>query len=478
MDFYSLLLTLCVCIVDNLNFLAKASPNVTMENFPTYEGQCDHPFTAVNGGRCYFPSYDLVKNTWKEAQLICSWLHPKGQLAEFETLQEMGDATSFLIYDKSNQSWGSVGPWIGATEKDDSNTFIWHSSKSPVDKTNWAQSRPYCTTSGDGVALNASDDFQWIDLSSGTELPFLCEIPSNPRPDEAEYKREDVERRWREVQEVLRKKGDYYCFPGLASLPQEGAMTVTKRELQNLEQPGASPQPPSLTIGAWTMDLFMRKESSLFLVVTYSGRVDQAYALTFRVRVNAGKWISPFSRTYTSEYFDRRRRRSAVYLLYKDIVSNILAYYFYKEALRLEVQLLEAVATDVKGNMDKNEITIKARFANVTAMELWDEVYSEPHFLGGFRVRLKAKQVVDLLFLYLSCIGNVLEGNYSVSLTSTATLERDDGKGGLTTKSINTYDQRNTEWEIVEWWELMAAGSGWIREDGTVRVTARVKINE
>ncbi|CAG0893957.1 unnamed protein product [Cyprideis torosa] len=81
--------------------MANASPNVTMENSPTYEGQCDHPFTAVNGGRCYFPSYDLLKTTRKEAQVICTWLHPEGQLAEFETLPEIVDATGFLINDNS-----------------------------------------------------------------------------------------------------------------------------------------------------------------------------------------------------------------------------------------------------------------------------------------------------------------------------------------------------------------------------------------
>ncbi|CAG0892553.1 unnamed protein product [Cyprideis torosa] len=188
-----------------LDDVVRASPNVTMVNFPTYEGQCDQPFTAVNGGRCYFPSYDLVKTTWKEAQVICSWLHPKGQLAEFETLQEIVDATGFLINDNSTHGWGSVGPWIGAIEKGDSNTFIWHSSKAPIEAHNWAESRPYSTTSGDGVALDASDNFQWIDLSSGTYLPFLCEIPSNPRPDESEDKTEELERRLREVEEALRK---------------------------------------------------------------------------------------------------------------------------------------------------------------------------------------------------------------------------------------------------------------------------------
>ncbi|CAG0911717.1 unnamed protein product, partial [Cyprideis torosa] len=76
----------------------------------------------------------------------------------------------------------SVGPWIGAIEKGDSNTFTWHSSKAPIEAHNWAESRPYSSGGGDGVALDASDNFQWIDLSSGTDLPFLCEIPSNPRP--------------------------------------------------------------------------------------------------------------------------------------------------------------------------------------------------------------------------------------------------------------------------------------------------------
>ncbi|CAG0909047.1 unnamed protein product, partial [Cyprideis torosa] len=59
---------------------------------------------------------------------------------------------------------------------------MWHSSKAPIEAHNWAESRPQSSTSGDGVSLDASDNFQWIDLSSGTDLPFLCEIPSNTRP--------------------------------------------------------------------------------------------------------------------------------------------------------------------------------------------------------------------------------------------------------------------------------------------------------
>ncbi|CAG0903383.1 unnamed protein product, partial [Cyprideis torosa] len=236
MEFCSLLLTLCVCVFDNLNFLANASPEVVMVNFPTYDGQCDHPFTAVNGGRCYFPSYDLLKNTWKEAQLICSWLHPKGQLAEFETLQEIVDATGFLINDTSTHGWGSVGPWIGAIEKDNSNTFMWHSSKAPIEAQNWAESRPYASTSGDGVALDASDNFQWIDLSSGTELPFLCEIPSNPRPDESEDKTEDLERRMREVEEALRKKDEVDEALRKKDVEVEEALMKMQKDLDEAEK--------------------------------------------------------------------------------------------------------------------------------------------------------------------------------------------------------------------------------------------------
>ncbi|CAG0905028.1 unnamed protein product [Cyprideis torosa] len=280
-----------------------------------------------------------------------------------------------------------------------------------------------------------------------------------------------------------------HCFPGSASLPQEGVMTVTKKELENL----AHPQPPSLTIGAWTMQLFMRKESPLFLVVTHCGRVDQDYALTFQVRVNAEKAWTPFSLTYTSEYFDRRRRTSAVYLLSRADVSYIFSAYDDEESFRLEVRLLEAVATDVKGTMDKNEITIKARFANVTAMELWDQVYSEQHFLRleGFRLfqlRLMAGRRVDSLGLYLSCIGNE-EWPYSVSLNLTVTLERDGGKGGPETKSGiadgPTYEERTFYWNgivlgwdsFVKWDELVAPGSGWIGEDGSLSVSSTVKIN-
>ncbi|CAG0896115.1 unnamed protein product [Cyprideis torosa] len=267
-----------------------------------------------------------------------------------------------------------------------------------------------------------------------------------------------------------------HCFPGSASLPQEGVITATKRELQNLAQPGASPQPPSLTIGAWTIHLFRRQETNLFLVVTHCGRVDQAYSLTFQVRM----WSSS-TRTYTGEYFDRRRRTGAVDLQSKVDLSNHLSKYGDEESFRLEVRLLEAVATDVKANTEKNEFTIKARLANVSAMEPFDQVYSEPHFLRGFRLRLAAIRGSDSLFLALSCIGNVVEGDYSVRVTKTVTLERIGLKGGPETKSATvTYDRRYVVlgWNFVKWEELVAPGSGWIGEDGSVSVTAAVKINK
>ncbi|CAG0903777.1 unnamed protein product, partial [Cyprideis torosa] len=268
-----------------------------------------------------------------------------------------------------------------------------------------------------------------------------------------------------------------HCFPGSMSFPQEGVMTVTKRELQNLVQPGASPQPPSLTIGEWTMQLFMTKETNLFLVVTHCGRVDQAYALTFQV----DKVWEPSSRTYTGEYFDQRRRTGAVDLLSKGDLSNLLSKYEDEESFRFKVRLLEAVATDVKGNTEKNEMTFKARFANVSAMEPLYQVYSEPHFLRGFRLRLMAQRSKGSLRLNFSCIGNVLEGGYSVSVTWTVTLERDGGKGGHETKwSTITHDRRTVVlgWNFVKWEELVAPRSGWIGEDGSVSVSSTVKINE
>ncbi|CAG0901833.1 unnamed protein product [Cyprideis torosa] len=75
-----------------------------------------------------------------------------------------------------------AGPWIGAIELGDSNEFVWASSNSPIEVPNWSPSRPNSPTYGDGVALEASNSFEWIDLSNGTEIPILCEILSNPTP--------------------------------------------------------------------------------------------------------------------------------------------------------------------------------------------------------------------------------------------------------------------------------------------------------
>ncbi|CAG0897208.1 unnamed protein product [Cyprideis torosa] len=171
-----------VVTVNNLDALAKPSPSVSVEVAKVYKGQCDPPFTAANGGHCYFPSYDQLVTTFKGAQLVCSWLHPNGKLAEFETLQELLDVTSFLNHDTSTYDWASPGPWIGAVEKGNTKEFVWHSSNEPLEVGNWAKSRHDSTTSGDGVALDASENFQWIEVDSQKTLPILCEIPPNPPP--------------------------------------------------------------------------------------------------------------------------------------------------------------------------------------------------------------------------------------------------------------------------------------------------------
>ncbi|CAG0895368.1 unnamed protein product [Cyprideis torosa] len=149
---------------------------------PIYEGQCDPPFTPVEGSYCYFLSYNKMKSDWLSAQLVCSWLHPDGRLAEFETAEELVDVTIFLISESQGgiYTWAAPGPWIGAIELGDSNEFVWASSNSPIEVPNWSPSRPNSPTFGDGVALDISNSFEWIDLTNGTEVPILCEIPSNP----------------------------------------------------------------------------------------------------------------------------------------------------------------------------------------------------------------------------------------------------------------------------------------------------------
>ncbi|CAG0887139.1 unnamed protein product [Cyprideis torosa] len=173
-------LTVVVTIDGNLD-LSSSSERTRI---PIYEGQCDPPFTPVEGSYCYFLSYDQIEADWMGAHLVCSRLHPNGTLAEFETAQELVAATEFLITDNQNgvYPWAAPGPWIGAVERGNSNEFVWSSSSSPIEVPNWSPSRPNSPTSGDGVALDASNNFEWIDLSNGTEIPILCEIPSNLPP--------------------------------------------------------------------------------------------------------------------------------------------------------------------------------------------------------------------------------------------------------------------------------------------------------
>ncbi|CAG0898413.1 unnamed protein product [Cyprideis torosa] len=186
MQLYSVVLTLLkLLIADTVrNVTAKRTSGVSdgLRGSPVYEGQCDPPFTAVPGGHCYFPSYNHLLTDWNGAQLICSWLHPGGKLAEFETQEELLEATLFLNFDNSTHPWAPQGPWIGAIEVGDSNEFVWHSSNAPVDFNSWSDSETGSSTSGDGVALDALSSFDWIDVDNQTKLPILCEIEANPPP--------------------------------------------------------------------------------------------------------------------------------------------------------------------------------------------------------------------------------------------------------------------------------------------------------
>ncbi|CAG0892934.1 unnamed protein product [Cyprideis torosa] len=192
-----------------------------------YEGQCDFPFLAVDGGYCYFMSKSLLAMTWEEAQTICGWMHPQGRLAEFTTAEELVQATLFLLdNDPSCNSWSAppvsktppatpgapvgrnfekrhlfellspnrettpsdsprylAGPWIGAREIEDSNEFVWASTNSSISHANWGPGQPNSETSGDSVALDCEYSYAWVDMAATNDGPVLCEIPANAPPE-------------------------------------------------------------------------------------------------------------------------------------------------------------------------------------------------------------------------------------------------------------------------------------------------------
>ncbi|CAG0884994.1 unnamed protein product [Cyprideis torosa] len=178
---------LSVCVFITF-FLATAySSAITTDKgaprLPVYPDQCTHPFRAVSGGRCYFLSYGSLQGSWEAAQQVCSWLHPTGRLAEFESGGELIDATSFLNEDVTSCSvWPSPGPWIGGVEVGSSGEFVWSSTNASILSTNWADNEPDSTTSGDAIALDCENEFKWRDLETTTSLPFMCESDANPPP--------------------------------------------------------------------------------------------------------------------------------------------------------------------------------------------------------------------------------------------------------------------------------------------------------
>ncbi|CAG0889525.1 unnamed protein product [Cyprideis torosa] len=148
-----------------------------------YPGQCDSPFTAVTGGHCYFRSYRLLRLSWGDAQSACKQLHPRGTLAEFESVDEILDATLFLMDSNNCSDWqegaSDAGPWIGGLEISNSNEFMWASSNTSILYTNWNTGEPNSPGFEDGIALNCAANFEWQDVAAEVNLSFLCEIPPN-----------------------------------------------------------------------------------------------------------------------------------------------------------------------------------------------------------------------------------------------------------------------------------------------------------
>ncbi|CAG0896653.1 unnamed protein product [Cyprideis torosa] len=184
-SFFSLILASKGRVIDPAQVASSnektSQADAGMPRLPIYDEQCDPPFQAIRGSKCYFLSYSTFKGSWQTAQQLCRLSHPKAYLAEFQDLEELIDATVFLTNDDHEcRSWSSPGPWIGGMEIGDSNTFTWASTNSTIQNFNWAEGRPNSASSNDGIALDCSLEFKWIDLDNALELPFLCEIPPNP----------------------------------------------------------------------------------------------------------------------------------------------------------------------------------------------------------------------------------------------------------------------------------------------------------
>ncbi|CAG0898015.1 unnamed protein product [Cyprideis torosa] len=429
-------------------------------------GSCPGPYKSVSYTlrsqvveACFFVSTDYIR--WADGRGFCGRLN-NGSLAEFHSnrkLQAFRNFLSTMPDTTKDELWDAEHAWIGGAVLDRS-VWRWHSSGRELESS-ISEALPINDFYGLTINVHSKElvpfKLQSLSLSPG-KRGFEHSLLSNAFTSYEPNVYGQTEQTGSSVPQTVARD----------SSECQAELKRTQEELAEVQVQLLVADCPCSTRSVLEAEAGVKEERISAL--------ERELREEKRLSATKDAKISALEEKLESQ------RTSAVMLLAKDGVPKIPSAYEDEESFRLEVRLLEAVATDVKGNTEKNGMTIKARFANVSAMEVNDRVFSEPHYLRGFGVRLLARRRTASLGLSLSCIGNVLEGDYSVSVTFTLTLERDGGKGGPETLSFTTtYDQRITEWgwhSFLKWEELVAPGSGWIGEDGTVRVSSTVKINE
>ncbi|XP_062596888.1 C-type lectin domain family 17, member A-like isoform X2 [Saccostrea cucullata] len=115
--------------------------------------------------KCYFLSHTL--ETWTGASIICQSYHSK--LAEPNTHSEIG----YLSSEVSSVSAGEF--WVGITDIIAENQWIYDSSLTPIEITNWGPNEPDGQQGENCVIMSAWFHGKYADVECHTKRKFICE---------------------------------------------------------------------------------------------------------------------------------------------------------------------------------------------------------------------------------------------------------------------------------------------------------------
>ncbi|XP_061173289.1 C-type lectin domain family 3 member A-like [Saccostrea echinata] len=115
--------------------------------------------------KCYFLSHTL--ETWIGASIICQSFHSK--LAEPKTKSEIG----YLSSEVSHVSAGEF--WIGITDIIADNQWIYDSSLTPIEITNWGPNEPGGHLAENCLIMSAWFHGKYADVECHTKRKFICE---------------------------------------------------------------------------------------------------------------------------------------------------------------------------------------------------------------------------------------------------------------------------------------------------------------